>query len=1157
MIEKVLFYGGINSDDEDRFLPDGDYRYALNIRNSKGAIENTKGNTLVSFTLPTGLNKCIGGKYDEVNNRVIYFIWNLLSNHSIIEYDVGTGSVASLMQSSVLNFNKDYPILHCEIIDDLCYCTDKYNPERKINISRAKSGGYTTIDEQVISRIQYAPNYSPTVQYGTDANTKQNLLQNKVFQFRYAYVYEDNEISSTSPVSKIALTTQQYIYTLGEAYDITYDNYLEITFQTGIYLCKKIKLYAREGNTGDWYLIKDFDKTELGIANNSTHTYNFYNNESSIVVTQAEVNKLFDNVPLKTGAISLVDGNRLVSSDVTEGFDNIDITGNTATPVYFDNPEQIDSTLAVSNTGASYTYADSRYSGAGQTLLFDINVIVGNYQSAGDTKIRINALNTHETDVWFVRPYLTLYNTGGGNAGGTAGVITSFTDNLYSTFPAGSTSFDIATYFANAISSSTKLNGIFNANIDVVSTIGLATTATVSNIGGGIYEINIHYSIDPDFGSYAGTVNNTTQSLGVSRQLWATINGNVIKKTFKRNSRHSFSMVYYDSPNRSGVCQVTDTFDVTTLPFSGASQRGWVEMDISINNTPPSWATHYQILYTGNRSVSNYIQTLTQTIQTPSSSTVKIYLYLEGFNNSTNNKATNSYSWTKGDRVTFIFGLGGVYLNDYYDTEIISSGTDGTGQYIIISNIDLAITPSMLIELYTPKLTQEQVLYWEIGEVYPITGGYHTGSSQNQTALQPAIVRVNSGDSYYRFRGGSFDSFIEDLSISDFYTSNYWDKGRFNVIDKDYKQIRRYATSYYSESYIPDTNINGLSTVYDLNFHEANKNYGAIQRTYAEQDRLLFFQEKRTGFSLVNKNLLYNSDGTPNGVVGQASQVLSDVQYYAQDYGIGDNPESLTVNGTRKYHVDPYKGYVLRLSIDGYTEISEYKCHVLFQDIFNQRKKFTDNNRGKIWGVYDRRVDEYILSFESCSEPPQVIFNKEGIQVISGFTFIQPFTLSFSEEKKRWVTYYSYNPDFMLSNGIDILTWENGLLYTHNTNSVYNNFYGDQYNSVVRTVTNQDPSNVKNFISMFEESTDVWSMTATTPGGQATSLVVGDFEINEGVWYSALLKDSNTPNVLIPLIEGDDMRDASMTIELTNDNTTFTKLFAINVRYVYSEMTNK
>ncbi|WP_230685426.1 hypothetical protein, partial [Streptococcus pneumoniae] len=69
---------------------------------------------------------------------------------------------------------------------------------------------------------------------------------------------------------------------------------------------------VRESNTTDWALVKEFDKSELLIGNNNVYTYNFYNNEVFIPITQASVNKLFDNVPLKSGAISLIDGNRLV-----------------------------------------------------------------------------------------------------------------------------------------------------------------------------------------------------------------------------------------------------------------------------------------------------------------------------------------------------------------------------------------------------------------------------------------------------------------------------------------------------------------------------------------------------------------------------------------------------------------------------------------------------------------------------------------------------------------------------------------------------------------------------------------------------------------------------------------------------------------------------
>lgn len=1157
MIEKILFYGGLNSDDEDRFLPDGDYRYALNIRNSKGdkssqgAFENTKGNAPISFTLPNGINKCIGGRYDDVNNRVFYFIYNNLSSHSIYEYNVGSGGVTLIMQSSALNFDKEYPILSINIIDDLMYWTDKKNPPRKINIERARSGGYTTIDEQSISRIQYAPNYSPLVEYGSDVSVNYNKVRGKMFQFKYSYVYEDNEISAFSPVSKIAIPPNQIIYDFDGYYELSIDNHIAITLNTGNFLCKRIQIIARESNNTDWYIVKELDKDELNIDDDDQYIYKFFNDEIYLPITQASANRLFDFVPLKVGAQELVDGNRMIDSDITEGYDNITVDAEVQ-PFYNIVPPSISSTVQSSLD----TFG---WSSASQSVTADALVAMGSgYSSTQAEYIRIDANTINTTDQWNITCLVEFFNA----SQTPAPTIIAAKDVFIASFPTTATSQDIAQYFADAINNSTQLNGTTLRNSNYWRQYSISLTpfvnayvranASVFSVGSD-YAVKIQYYTEITFSG-----STPYPDVAVRYRTFANISSNIIEKTFKHNSKYSAAFVYYDAANRSGVCQVSDSMDVKTQPYSAVNDRGHIEMDFTIKHRPPSWAKVYQILFTENRTTNSYLQIDTGTVLTLGGN-LKIYINTIGVYNIQNgNRSSLSYSWAKGDRVTFIKDSSNNFFNEYYDTEIISSDTDGGGQFIITQNVlPTSITNGALLELYSPKLAQEQVFYWECGEVYPITNGFHTGNQQTQTSSQDAKVRVSSGDTYYRYRGYNIVSFIEDSSLSDWYTSNSWDKGRFNIVDKEYKQIRRYATSYYSEQFVPDTNINGLSTIYDTSFHEANKNYGAIQITLAEQDRLLFFQELRTGFSLVNKNILYNSDGTPNGVVGQDSQVLSDVNYYNQPYGIGNNPESLVVSGTRKYHVDENTGYVLRLSVDGYTEISEYKYHNFFTKMFNQRKKILPTYRGKIWGVYDTEFDEYVLFFDKCKLPDEYVFDKRGgRRIIPGETLIESDAVAFSEVKKRWVTHYGFNPEAVISYGVTFMSFNEGVPYLQNT-SIYNNFFGIQGETMMETVANAEPSNIKFFSSLFLESTDVWSVDISNQFGQQSELDTTDFELNEGVYYAAFLKDVNTPNVPTPLIEGDDLRCHSLNLVLINNNTDFVKTFAVNVRFGFSELTNK
>ena len=69
----------MNKDLDDRFLPPGEYRDALNIsvitnqNSSSGAIQNSKGNEQVSDTSGTLPKECIGAVSDESTNSVYYF----------------------------------------------------------------------------------------------------------------------------------------------------------------------------------------------------------------------------------------------------------------------------------------------------------------------------------------------------------------------------------------------------------------------------------------------------------------------------------------------------------------------------------------------------------------------------------------------------------------------------------------------------------------------------------------------------------------------------------------------------------------------------------------------------------------------------------------------------------------------------------------------------------------------------------------------------------------------------------------------------------------------------------------------------------------------------------------------------------------------------
>ena len=98
----------------------------------------------------------------------------------------------------------------------------------KINIERAKTNSYPSpLLEEYILAIVNAPNNPPRVEYGSNDEVKINNVRNKLFQFRYKFVYLDNEESAWSPISKIALPVDEAQYRPFSYYDTTLNNYIK------------------------------------------------------------------------------------------------------------------------------------------------------------------------------------------------------------------------------------------------------------------------------------------------------------------------------------------------------------------------------------------------------------------------------------------------------------------------------------------------------------------------------------------------------------------------------------------------------------------------------------------------------------------------------------------------------------------------------------------------------------------------------------------------------------------------------------------------------------------------------------------------------------------------------------------------------------------
>ncbi len=140
-----------------------------------------------------------------------------------------------------------------------------------------------------------------------------------------------------------------------------------------------------------------------------------------------------------------------------------------------------------------------------------------------------------------------------------------------------------------------------------------------------------------------------------------------------------------------------------------------------------------------------------------------------------------------------------------------------------------------------------------------------------------------------------------------------------------------------------------------------------------------------------------------------------------------------------------------------------------------------------------------------------------------------------------------------------IVTFLKGEIWLHNANDIYNNFYGKQFDRRITVVAaGSNPSAEKDWLYLYLEDTDGdWSAVISNEKGQASELLAVDFEKLGSDTRADFLRDSNTPNVDNPVLNGDFLKSKEITIELIDSSTEYSKIFAVGVYYNQSETTNR
>lgn len=125
-------------------------------------------------------------------------------------------------------------------------------------------------------------------------------------------------------------------------------------------------------------------------------------------------------------------------------------------------------------------------------------------------------------------------------------------------------------------------------------------------------------------------------------------------------------------------------------------------------------------------------------------------------------------------------------------------------------------------------------------------------------------------------------------------------------------------------------------------------------------------------------------------------------------------------------------------------------------------------------------------------------------------------TLAWSDSLKRWVSRYSYLPEYYSTYKTGIVSFLNGDLYIHDDSANKNYFYGSSNPTFVSYIENQMSSQPKVFLTHSIEGDNKPNFTTFETVENHTmqsDLLSSDYIRKEGTYYSELFGDTNDPNI--------------------------------------------
>lgn len=578
--ETITFEGGINTDDTPQGMPKGDYRdfsYCRLGYNSGNAFAvETSDGTLVIPNPPgtiTDADQILGATPWQKNNAIVYFVFKADLDHQIWVYYIDTQTHTLAVQGTELNFSRDWPVFHSNIVDDILKWTDGrwdaqmyeadgtrlFNPPYQINLAKAlesptPNGYYPVIDLQTIDAIKW-PMDPPRVSYFTDPTRQDNKLRNKLFKFIIQPIYENGEVGVWSMYSNLDLPQQSELIPGTNWVYLNNSNGIQVQFFTGPKIIRKFNIAVQQfdkylfGTEPPFGVFLQLDKEQDGLLDNTYHTVNFYGGTATSPAS--DVFKNYDRLPVVADCQEYLPTNELTYVNFREGYDK---------------PSE---PYEILNVGVDYRLNEIDWN-AWAAIDFAIS-----YASIGNSTI---TTDTDDFNALTLFPY-------------SAGLV----------------------FFGPAPTSASIGQIVYQLTQQDIDT-ALASGPLVSDWNTAIMEIICDSFMDqlgyaPGSAAVLGTAIRYTFGIapnvgGVTSPRIRTVKQTLATPSLKAGATHEFGIVYGDRAFRDSTVYTVDSmnlfvpwfYDIDRSGLSNPDSPFTINANLTINHIPPVWADRYWIV---------------------------------------------------------------------------------------------------------------------------------------------------------------------------------------------------------------------------------------------------------------------------------------------------------------------------------------------------------------------------------------------------------------------------------------------------------------------------------------------------------------------------------------------------------------------------------